>query len=351
MGKLNIAVIFGGCSSEHDVSCVSVQTIIKAMDQEKYNILMIGITKDGRWLKADSLEAIADGSWCESHTAAMIVPDRKIHGVMLHRDGEVPVFEKIDVAFPVLHGLFGEDGTIQGLFELAGIPYVGCGVLASAASMDKFYTKIIAQTTGVRQAAYTPVLGEELEADAEGVLDRVEREREYPVFVKPSRAGSSCGVSKAENRQQLKEALLLAAKHDRKILVEETIKGREIECAVLGAYDPKASGLGEIVAGDVFYSYEAKYSNPESRTVIDPEMKPETREAVRDWAVKIFRAMDGFGLSRVDFFVCEDGTIVFNEINTLPGFTAISMYPMLWEARGIGKTELLDRLIAMAEER
>lgn len=351
MGKLNIAVIFGGCSSEHDVSCVSVQTIIKAMNQEKYNILMIGITKDGRWLKADSLETIADGSWRESRTAAMIVPDRKIHGVMLHRDGEIPVFEKIDVAFPVLHGLFGEDGTIQGLFELAGIPYVGCGVLASAASMDKFYTKIIAQTTGVRQAAYTPVLGEELEADAEGVLDRVEREREYPVFVKPSRAGSSCGVSKAENRQQLKEALLLAAKHDRKILVEETIKGREIECAVLGAYDPKASGLGEIVAGDVFYSYEAKYSNPESRTVIDPEMKPEIREAVRDWAVKIFRALDGFGLSRVDFFVCEDGTIVFNEINTLPGFTAISMYPMLWEARGIGKTELLDRLIAMAEER
>lgn len=240
---------------------------------------------------------------------------------------------------------------MQGLFELAGIPYVGCGVLTSAVSMDKFYTKIIAQTTGVRQAAYTPVLGEELEADTESVLDRVERERVYPVFVKPSRAGSSCGVSKAENRQQLKEALLLAAKYDRKILVEETIKGREIECAVLGAYDPKASGLGEIVAGDVFYSYEAKYSNPESRTVIDPEMKPETREAVRDWAVKIFRALDGFGLSRVDFFVCEDGTIVFNEINTLPGFTAISMYPMLWEARGIGKTELIDRLITMATER
>ena len=269
---------------------------------------------------------------------------------MFQKEGEVPSFVKVDVAFPVLHGLNGEDGTIQGLFELAGIPYVGCGILASAASMDKFYTKIIAATTGVRQAAYTPVLAEEL-ADEEAVLDRVESERTYPVFVKPSRAGSSQGVSKAHNREELKEALLLAARHDRKILVEETIKGREIECAVLGAYDPKASGVGEVLAGDVFYSYEAKYSNPESQTVIDPDVSHETVETVRSYAVAIFKALDCFGLSRVDFFVCEDGTVVFNEINTLPGFTAISMYPMLWGARGIEKEELVDRLIAMASQR
>lgn len=351
MDKLCVAVIFGGRSSEHDVSCVSVQTVIRAMDKDKYDIVMIGITKDGRWLQAGSLEDIASGAWRESKVKAMILPDQGIRGVMLCREGEVPSFIKVDVAFPVMHGLNGEDGTIQGLFELAGIPYVGCGILASAASMDKFYTKIIAATTGVRQAAYTPVFGEELESDTEAALDKVEAERVYPVFVKPSRAGSSQGVSKAHNREELRAALLLAAQHDRKILVEETIKGREIECAVLGSYAPKASGVGEVLAGDVFYSYEAKYSNPESQTVIDPEMNPETVEEVRSYAVKIFKALDCFGLSRVDFFVCEDGTVVFNEINTLPGFTAISMYPMLWEARGIQKPELVDTLISMAAER
>ena len=351
MAKTCIAVVFGGCSSEHDVSCVSVQTVIGAMDKDKYDIIMIGITREGEWLKADSLEDIASGAWRESKVKASILPDRSVHGVMLYEEGSAPSFVKIDVVFPVLHGMNGEDGTIQGLFELAGIPYVGCGVLASAAAMDKFYTKIIAATTGVRQAAYTPVLGEQLEADVEMVLDRVEAERTYPVFVKPSRAGSSQGVSKAHNREELKEALLLAAQHDRKILVEETIRGREIECAVLGAYDPKASGVGEVLAGDVFYSYEAKYSNPESQTVIDPEMPEETVETIRRYAVEIFRALDCFGLSRVDFFVCDDGTVVFNEINTLPGFTAISMYPMLWEARGVEKPELIDRLIAMAAKR
>lgn len=351
MAKTCIAVVFGGCSSEHDVSCVSVQTVIGAMDRDKYDIIMIGITREGEWLKVDSLEDIASGAWRESKVKASILPDRSVHGVMLYEEGSAPSFVKIDVVFPVLHGMNGEDGTIQGLFELAGIPYVGCGVLASAAAMDKFYTKIIAATTGVRQAAYTPVLGEQLEADVEMVLDRVEAERTYPVFVKPSRAGSSQGVSKAHNREELKEALLLAAQHDRKILVEETIRGREIECAVLGAYDPKASGVGEVLAGDVFYSYEAKYSNPESQTVIDPEMPEETVETIRRYAVEIFRALDCFGLSRVDFFVCDDGTVVFNEINTLPGFTAISMYPMLWEARGVEKPELIDRLIAMAAKR
>lgn len=351
MSKTCVAVIFGGCSSEHEVSCVSVQTVIRAMDQDKYDIIMIGITKEGEWLKADSLGDIASGAWRESKVKALLLPDRKIHGVMLYEEGAVPVLKKVDVAFPVLHGLNGEDGTVQGLFELSGIPYVGCGILASAAAMDKFFTKIIAAATGVRQAAYTPVLGEDLAADAEAVLDRVEAERTYPVFVKPSRAGSSQGVSKAHDRKELKAALLLAVQHDRKILVEETIKGREIECAVLGAYDPKASGIGEVLAGDVFYSYEAKYSNPESQTVIDPEMPEETVETVRRYAVEIFKALDCFGLARVDFFVCEDGTVIFNEINTLPGFTAISMYPMLWGARGIEKPELIDRLIHMAAER
>ena len=352
MNKKTVAVVFGGCSSEHDISCISVQTVVKAMNPEKYDVILIGITKDGRWLLAESVEAIADGSWRDSRVSAIILPDRGIHGVMLTDESGKSTCVRVDTAFPVLHGLYGEDGTIQGLFELADIPYVGCGVIASAASMDKFYTKIVAALTGVRQAEYTPIFGEKVKNDIEYALDKVESQRTYPVFVKPSRAGSSVGVSKASNREELREALILAAKHDRKILVEEMIKGREIECAVLGTTrHAQASGLGEILAADVFYSYDAKYSNADSKTVVGPELPEGVTEKVRDYAVKIFRVLDGFGLARVDFFVCDDGEIVFNEINTLPGFTSISMYPMLWNHEGLSNEEIIDRLIAMADER
>ncbi|MBQ4046544.1 MAG: D-alanine--D-alanine ligase [Lachnospiraceae bacterium] len=352
MNKKTVAVVFGGCSSEHDISCISVQTVVKAMNPEKYDVILIGITKDGRWLLAESVQAIADGSWRDSKVSAIILPDRGIHGVMLTDETGRSTCVRVDTAFPVLHGLYGEDGTIQGLFELADIPYVGCGVIASAASMDKFYTKIVAALTGVRQAEYTPIFGEKVKNDIEYALDKVEAQRSYPVFVKPSRAGSSVGVSKASNREELREALILAAKHDRKILVEEMIKGREIECAVLGTTrHAQASGLGEILAADVFYSYDAKYSNADSKTVVGPELPEGVTEKVRDYAVKIFRVLDGFGLARVDFFVCDDGEIVFNEINTLPGFTSISMYPMLWNHEGLSNEEIIDRLIAMADER
>ena len=352
MNKKTVAVVFGGCSSEHDISCISVQTVVKAMDPEKYDVILIGITKDGRWLLAESVESIADGSWRDSKVSAIILPDRGIHGVMVTDASGRSTCIRVDTAFPVLHGLYGEDGTIQGLFELADIPYVGCGVIASAASMDKFYTKIVAALTGVRQAEYTPIFGEKVKNDIEYALDKVESQRTYPVFVKPSRAGSSVGVSKACNREELRQALILAAKHDRKILVEEMIKGREIECAVLGTTrHAQASGLGEILAADVFYSYDAKYSNADSKTVVGPELPEGVTEKVRDYAVKIFRVLDGFGLARVDFFVCDDGEIVFNEINTLPGFTSISMYPMLWNHEGLSNEEIIDRLIAMADER
>ena len=345
-------MVFGGCSSEHDISCISVQTVVKAMNPEKYDVILIGITKDGRWLLAESVESIADGSWRDSKVSAIILPDRGIHGVMVTDASGRSTCIRVDTAFPVLHGLYGEDGTIQGLFELADIPYVGCGVIASAASMDKFYTKIVAALTGVRQAEYTPIFGEKVKNDIEYALDKVESQRTYPVFVKPSRAGSSVGVSKACNREELRQALILAAKHDRKILVEEMIKGREIECAVLGTTrHAQASGLGEILAADVFYSYDAKYSNADSKTVVGPELPEGVTEKVRDYAVKIFRVLDGFGLARVDFFVCDDGEIVFNEINTLPGFTSISMYPMLWNHEGLSNEEIIDRLIAMADER
>ena len=297
-------------------------------------------------MKADSVDQIRDDSWRESPTSAAILPDAVKKCAVLVKDGKTEEV-KLDVVFPVLHGLYGEDGTIQGLLELAKIPYVGCGVLASAVSMDKLYTKIIVSDLGIRQAEYESVYREEL-GDMEQVASRIEKHFPYPVFIKPSNAGSSRGVSKAENREELEAGLLEAARHDRKILVEEAIAGREVECAVFGGGAEKvvASGVGEILAAAEFYDFEAKYYNEESRTVTDPELPGDAAERIRQTAVSVFQAVDGYGLARVDFFVTGDGEVVFNEINTLPGFTAISMYPMLWEARGVSKEELVEKLIA-----
>ncbi len=346
-----VAVIFGSRSSEHEVSCVSATNIIKSMDPAKYEVVLIGITKDGRWLKVDSVEEIENGTWTESKVKAIIVPDAGIHGVMFV-SGEKTETKYVDVAFPVLHGLNGEDGTIQGLFQLADIPYVGCGVLASACSMDKLYTKIIVDTLGICQAQYVAVMKNDLE-DMDAAVAKVEAKLPYPVFVKPSNAGSSKGVNKAHNREELIFALNEAAIHDRKILVEETIVGREIECGVLGnGRHTIPSVIGEVLAADEFYSFDAKYNNSESRTVIDTVLPQGKKEEVQEDAKKIFEALDGFGCSRVDFFL-ENGTnrVVFNEINTLPGFTGISMYPMLFAASGIEKTDLIDELIRMAPSR
>ncbi len=355
MEKKNIAVIFGGRSSEHEISCISVVTIINALDREKYNPYLVGITREGAWLLAEDVADIENGGWQESGIHAIVSPDTKGELIIYsEKDSTYQVTEhvKLDAAFPVLHGMYGEDGTIQGLFEAAGIPYVGCGVLASAAAMDKFYTKLIVDTLNIRQAKYVPVLKNEL-SDMEKVVGRVEAELAYPVFVKPSKSGSSKGVSKAENREALISALRLAAEHDYKILVEETIVGRELECAVLG-HDKtaKASGVGEILSAVEFYDYDAKYNSEDSKTVIDPALPDGVAEEIRDKAVKIFNAIDGFGLARVDFFMERDtNSVVFNEINTLPGFTSISMYPMLWAARGYDINRLVETLIDMANER
>ena len=331
MIKKRILVIFGGQSSEHIVSCMSAVNVINNIDRDTYDVLIVGITEEGHWLLVDSVEAIQDESWRDGTVQAVLSPDATEKSVIVI-DGAGIKKIKVDGAFPVLHGLYGEDGTIQGLFELAKLPYVGCGVLASAVSMDKFFTKIIADRVG--------------EGMAEAVK-RVEARFAYPVFIKPSNAGSSRGVSKAENREQLTEGLTEAARHDRKILVEETIVGHEIECAVFGnGKEPViASGVGEVLAAAQFYDFEAKYFNAESRTVVNPELPGDSAERVRRAAVEIFKAVDGYGLARVDFFVTKDGDVVFNEINTMPGFTAISMYPMLFEAAGISKTELVGKLI------
>lgn len=341
-----ILVIMGGNSSEHEVSLVSAANVVRNIDENEYKIILVGITKEGHWLYVPSLQEIQDGSWVDGKIQAVLSPDTgKGELLLLGPDGIVRT--RVDVVFPVLHGMNGEDGTLQGLLELARIPYVGCGVLASACSMDKFYTKIIVDDIGVRQAKFVGVHRRDLK-DMDRVVKKVEETFSYPVFVKPSKAGSSQGVSKAKDTEGLIAALKLAAEHDDKILVEEMINGRELECAVLGGDDCRASGVGEIIAADEFYSYDAKYNNEESLTIVGPELPEGKKEEIQDAAVRIFRALDCHGLSRVDFFLSDSNEVVFNEINTLPGFTAISMYPMLWEAEGIDKRSLIKELIRLA---
>lgn len=348
MDKKKVAVLFGGQSSEHIVSCMSAQNVIEQIDKEKYELLLIGITEEGKWVKVEKIEEIKEGKWRDNTIQAMISPDATDHGVILISANQVEKV-KIDLVFPVLHGLNGEDGTIQGLLELSKIPYVGCGVLSSAVAMDKFYTKIVVDTLGVRQADYVAVLADEMK-NQQAVIDAVEGKFTYPVFIKPANAGSSKGVSKAENTQELIAGLNEALEHDRKVLVEEMIHGREIECAVFGGGNVpvESTDVGEILAAAEFYDFESKYYNQESQTVVNPSLPKGVKETIKRTSEMIFQAVSGYGLSRVDFFVQEDGEVVFNEINTMPGFTAISMYPMLWEAKGIEKKKLITMLMEHA---
>ena len=355
MAKLRVAVIFGGKSNEHDISLVSAAHVIRSIPKDKYSVVCIGITKKGHWLRfMGEPEDISNKSW-ETHpdnVPCVLSPDPVDKGfIIIGDDGDVSRL-KVDCVFPVLHGKNGEDGTIQGLLEMASIPYVGCGHLASAITMDKFFTKVIADSVNVAQASYVPVRSFELE-DVEKVVEKIESAKEYPVFVKPSNAGSSVGITKAHNREELIEGLKLAAKHDTKILVEETINGREIECAVYGyGGNAFASGVGEIVAAAEFYDYDAKYNNAASKTVLDPDIPADKLEEIREAAVKIYRACDCFGMSRVDFFLEKDtNRVVFNEINTIPGHTSISMYPMLMERAGHPMSEYVNNLLEMAYER
>ena len=274
--KKKVVILFGGQSSEHDVSCISGATVAEAVDKDKYEVYLLGITKEGRWVLVDSVEDIRSGAWRESGREALIAPssDRR----MLVKDGDSYTEITVDVVFPVLHGLYGEDGTVQGLLKLAHIPFAGCGHLSAAITMDKFFTKVIADSVGVAQAAYEPVRDYELK-DMDSVVARVEAFRDYPVFIKPSNAGSSVGITKAHNREELIKGLKLAAENDSKILVEEAINGREIECAVYGYGDNAvAMGLGEIVAAAEFYDFDAKYNNAESKTLIDPDMPEDKKQ-------------------------------------------------------------------------
>lgn len=349
--KKTVVVLFGGQSSEHDVSLVSAKNVISNIDANKYFVLTVGITKEGKWMLYNGpINHIETGEWEKYATPAFISPDASQKS-LIKITGDKFKAIPIDVVFPVLHGLYGEDGTIQGLLEMARIPYVGCGVLASSVSMDKVYTKIIIEKQGIAQASYVVIYKEELK-EIDHAVSKVEKTIDYPCFIKPSNAGSSVGITKAHNREELIKGLNLAAVHDRKILVEETIVGREVECAVLGNEEVKASLVGEILSAAEFYDYDAKYNNSESRTVLSPDLPKAIVEEIREKAIRIFKAVDGLGLSRVDFFVERDtNRVVFNEINTIPGFTSISMYPMLWENVGVSKQELVHKLIELALRR
>lgn len=355
--KISLLVIFGGVSSEHEVSCASAASVLKHISGEKYDISTIGITKEGSWFLTDSPScSIEDGSWehNEKNKRAFISPDRSIGGILVQQaDGRFEII-KIDVVFPVLHGRNGEDGTMQGLLQIAGIPFVGSDTVASAASMDKAITKAMVEQSGAAIQAACVVLHrsayeKDRESEEKSVLDYFENR--LPLFVKPANAGSSVGISKVKSIEALPEAIEKAFKEDDKVLVEEAIAGREIEVAVLGNDEPQASCIGEIFAANEFYDYDAKYQNEASRTGIVTDLAPEKELEIRDTAVRIYRTMGCSGLARVDFFLEDSGRVVFNEINTLPGFTNISMYPKLWETSGIPYDKLIDRLIELALKR
>lgn len=349
MNKKTVAVLFGGQSSEHEVSRISASTIISNMDSEKYFIIPIGITKEGKWLIYNGpVDNIRNGEWEKYGTPAIISPDATQRGILKIVGTKVKNIP-VDVVFPVLHGAYGEDGTVQGLLELAKIPYVGCGVLSSSVSMDKAFTKMIAKDSKMNQAAYMLVYDYQL-LKMKTTVSKIEKKIGYPCFIKPANAGSSVGITKAHNKEELIEGLKIATQHDRKILIEEGIVGQEIECAVLGnGNDIAASSVGEILAAAEFYTYDAKYNNAESKTVIPADISEEKMEEVKKNAIKIFKAVDGSGLARVDFFLEKDtNKVIFNELNTLPGFTSISMYPMLWEEAGLPIPQLIDKLIDLA---
>jgi len=350
MNKLNVAVIFGGVSPEHEVSLASAATIIGCMSQERYNIIPVYITREGKWLLYDGqIENIRNISWERLGTPAVLSPEKG--GSLLRVVGDKVKRVLVDVVFPALHGANGEDGTIQGLFELAGIPYVGCGVLASAVCMDKSFTKLIARSLKLNQTPYVCLTAGEFRANPR-ILRGAAVKLGYPCFVKPAGAGSSVGITKAGNKKELTAAVSEALKYDRKAVIEKAVAGRELEVSVLGGDgEVSVSRVGEIIPAREFYDYEAKYNDAGSKTVTAPELPAGVEDEIREAAARIFAAVDGYGLARVDFFLDNENGVIFNEINTFPGFTPISMYPMLWEESGLPKEELVDRLIGLAMKR
>lgn len=353
MVKTRIAVIFGGTSSEHGVSLISAASVIENLSGDLYEIIPIGITKKGRWLYyPGSIEKIASGDWEKDPGCipAVISPDRAVKGLLLTPPGERPIVKKIDVAFPVLHGKYGEDGTIQGLFALADLPYVGCDTLSSAICMDKEMTNALLDHADIPHTPWGVIRHGDLDR-FDDIADGFERRLGYPMFIKPANAGSSVGVSKVKNRQELEKAVSLAMTHDHKVIAERAVAGKELECAVFGNDDPVASVVSEIVPNNEFYDYASKYDDP-SVTHLPARIDDALSNKLRETAVVAYRLLGCAGMARVDFLY-EDATgiLFLNELNTIPGFTAISMYPKMMEASGMPYPELLKELIHLAVER
>ncbi len=355
MAKLKVAVIFGGRSNEHDVSVVSAAHVIRSISEnpDRYEVICIGITKKGHWVRfMGSAEDIANGSWAENpdNVACIFSPDPVHRGfIQLEDDGSYTNI-KVDAVFPVLHGKNGEDGTIQGIFQMAEIPFVGCDLISSACCMDKDVTHTILEAHGVRTAKWISMIYRDI-SKLDEKCSLMEKELGYPMYVKPANCGSSVGITKAHDFEELKAGIKLAFTHDHKVVVEQGINGIELECAVMGNDEPFASTVGEIAAANEFYDYDAKYNNSDSKTYIPARVPDEVIEEIRETAVRAFKAMGCEGLARCDFFLSDKGEVILNEINTLPGHTQISMYPKLMEHEGISYAEQEDRLIKLALER
>ncbi|MGI5836258.1 MAG: D-alanine--D-alanine ligase [Chloroflexota bacterium] len=353
--KIKVGVLFGGRSGEHEVSLASATSIIKNLDRSKYEVIPIGITKEGRWLlEGNPLQALQSGLTNNSLEPVLLTSANTSSAPLAVASSPPRSNNRltVDVVFPVLHGPYGEDGTVQGLLEMAGVPYVGAGVLASSVGMDKAIMKVLFKERGLPIVKHVVVARKDWENEPEVSMDFVEKSLGYPCFVKPANLGSSVGISKASNRSSLSRAIAEAAKYDRKIVVEEGIQCREIECSVLGNDDPIASVPGEIIPCNEFYDYRAKYLDEGSELLIPAPIPSETAEEIRHLAVEAFRAIDCSGMARVDFFLEKQSSKVYlNEVNTIPGFTKISMYPKLWEASGLPYPQLIDRLIELALER
>jgi len=343
-----ICVLFGGMSEEYDVSCVSASYVAEELDPSKYEVIKVGITREGEWkLFSGSTQEMRDHVWEQGDCVPCVLsPDRKNSGLWVDREmgmEKIPV----DILFPVLHGAYGEDGCIQGLFRMSGIPFVGCSVAASALGMDKALSKMVFDTAGLAQAKWVMFDDITCENPVDAAI-RAEKEFPYPMFVKPACTGSSIGITKAHDREELLKAFEVAAKVDKKVLVEETIVGRELECAAMGNGVPKISCVGEVLSAGEFYDYESKYFDEGSKTVIPAALTQEESDKIRAAASNAYRALGCRGLSRCDFFLTADGTVYINEINTLPGFTQISMFSKLWMAEGYTYSQLLDELIGYA---
>jgi D-alanine-D-alanine ligase len=351
--KLQLGILYGGRSGEHEVSLMSARSVLSVIDRDKFDVIEIGISRKGQWLVGEDLWTALQQERYEGLKAAIFLPTPQNPGIYVLEEGEMTLLAKLDVIFPVMHGTFSEDGTLQGLLELADVAYVGAGVLGSSVCMDKGLFKDVMIANDIPSLEYAVFNRTAIESDIETVLDQAETVAPYPLFTKPANLGSSVGISKCSSRSDLMEGLMQAAAFDRRIVVERGVdQAREVEVSVLGNESPEASVPGEIVPKDIFYTYAEKYINDTADLLVPADISPETVEIIRDYAIRAYTATDCAGMARVDFLIDrETGDLFLNEINTIPGFTKISMYPKLWEASGLPYANLIERLIDLALDR